>query len=382
MSEQPAPFSRRIYDTPERLANERDTLFRRFPLVVGFSSQLREPGSYFTHDLTGVPILVARGADGQSRAFLNVCRHRGAKVAPQASGNCRRFICPYHAWSYDLDGKLHSVTEKRCFPNLVPDRSGLLTLACAERHGMIFVVPTPGLELDIDAYLGKFGDDFASYGLDQYQVSATKNVPGRIDWKLMVEANQESYHINFLHGRSAGRRYREQCSLVDFDAPHSRSVLVHASTGSAPISEDQNRWRLLEHADLVYFVFPNTLLLWAGDGVQVISPFPQGIGQSIMQGARLDPPTATTRAAKDYAAAFYGNYWQTILEDIRVSETIQFGASAPTETPLQLGGNEVTIAEFHRHIARALKGELSLQTLDLRNPSGSTRTSDLRVSVA
>jgi phenylpropionate dioxygenase-like ring-hydroxylating dioxygenase large terminal subunit len=373
VSAQPAGFSRTIYSSEERLASEREAIFRRFPLVVGFSSQLGAPGSYLTHDLTGVPLLVVRGGDGVVRGFLNSCRHRGAKVATQPNGTgCRRFVCPYHAWSYDLDGKLHSITEKRCFPNVDPAQSGLVQLACAERHGIIFVVPTPGIELDIDAYLGDFGRDFESFGLDKYHVSATKIVPGNIDWKLMVEANQESYHINFLHGRTAGRRYRDQCSLADFSPPHSRSVLVHASTGRAPMSDDKSRWRLLEHADLVYLIFPNTLTLWAGDGVQVITTFPQGRGQAIMQGARLDPPHATTRAAKEYAAAFYGNYWQTILEDLRVSETIQAGASAPTEALLQLGGNEVTISEFHRHIERALNGELrienfrSAETLDSR----------------
>jgi phenylpropionate dioxygenase-like ring-hydroxylating dioxygenase large terminal subunit len=365
--EQPEPFSRRIYNTPERFAAERDVLFRRFPLVVGFSSQIREPGDYFTHDLTGVPILVVRRPDGVAVAHLNSCRHRGAKVTSQPAGSgCRRFICPYHAWSYDLDGQLHSVTEKRCFPNLVQAQSGLVSLPCAERHGMIFVVPTPGVPLDIDAYLGKFGDDFASYGLDKYQVTATKNTPGQIDWKMMVEANQENYHINFLHGRTAGRRYLDQCSASDLDAPHSRSVLVHASTGRVPMPEDRSRWSLLDYGDLVYFIFPNTLALWAGGGVQVISPFPQALGHSIMQGARLDPPTATSRAAREYSAAFYGNYWQTIMEDIRVSETIQIGAAGPADVLLQLGGNERPLAEFNNHVDRAIAGEMTLEMLNAR----------------
>jgi phenylpropionate dioxygenase-like ring-hydroxylating dioxygenase large terminal subunit len=372
--EQPPGFSRSIYSDPARLARENEILFRRFPLVVGFSSQLREAGSYFTHDLTGVPLLVNRDQNGVVRAFLNACRHRGAKVATQAAGDCRRFICPYHAWSYDLDGKLHSVTEKKCFPRLVPEQSGLISLSCAERHGMIFVIPTPGIPLDIDAYLGEFGGDLGSFGLGEYQVTSAKNVPGRLDWKLMVEANQESYHINFLHGRSAGRRYRDQCSLVDLDAPHTRSVLVHASTGRTPIAEDRSRVSLLEHADLVYFIFPNTLALWAGNGVQVISPFPRGIGQSVMQGVRLDPPSATTRAAKEYSAAFYGNYWQTILEDIRVSETIQDGAGAPTDLPLQLGSNEVTISAFHQHIDAALSGRLDVPGLNARRQASADST--------
>ncbi|WP_394828815.1 aromatic ring-hydroxylating dioxygenase subunit alpha [Pendulispora albinea] len=358
IAEQPQPFSPSIYENRERFEAERETLFRKYPLVLGFSSQIPAPGDFITNDFTGAPVLMVRDAGGEVRAFLNVCRHRGVKVAQQPQGNCRRFVCPYHAWSYDLDGKLHSLPEKRCFPNLKTDAVKLIELPAAERHGMIFVITTPGEPFDIDAYLGAFGADLGSYGLDGYYVSNAKNVPGRINWKLMIEANQESYHINFLHGRTAGRRYRDQCSLLDLDFPHTRSVLVHSSAGRSPLPEDRADWSLLDYADLVYFIFPNTLALWAGDGVQVISAFPQDVGTSIMQGARLERPTATSRAAQDFAAAFYGNYWRTIGEDIQVSETIQLGARARSGVPLNLGGNEVTIAEFHRAIERALDGSL------------------------
>jgi hypothetical protein len=148
-------------------------------------------------------------------------------------------------------------------------------------------------------------------------------------------------------------------------------VLVHAATGRVAMPEQSASWRLLEHADLVYLIFPNTMALWAGDGIQVISPYPQGPGYSIMQGARLDAPTATSRAAKEFATAFYGNYWLTILEDIRVSETIQLGASVPIEMKLNLGGNERAISEFHRNVDRALRGELTTQLLSQRGQARS-----------
>jgi phenylpropionate dioxygenase-like ring-hydroxylating dioxygenase large terminal subunit len=360
-SEDQQSFWPRIYVDAERLRSERDVLFREYPLVVGFSSQLRAPGDYFTHDLTGVPLLVVRDPDKQVRAFLNMCRHRGAKVAPNAQGKgAKRFICPYHAWSYDPDGALHSLPEKHCFPGLDKERSGLVPLPVAERHGMIFVVPTPGRSLDIDAYLGPVGEDFASFGLDRYQVGAAKNVPGRVDWKLMIEANQETYHINFLHGRTAGRRYREQCSVADQLTPHTRSVLVHSATGRTPLPEDRASWRVLDHADLVYLIFPNTLALWAGEGVQVLSAFPQATGSSIMQGARLECAAEGTAQGKEHAAAFYDIYWKTIGEDIQVSETIQQTASAPLGAPLLLGSNEFLLSAFHRNLEAALRGDLPI----------------------
>src|SRR5690349_17097846 len=74
------------YTDPLRLQRERDALFRSLPILVGFGSQVRAPGDWFTHDATGVPILCVRGADGRLRAFLNVCRHRGARLAVAATG--------------------------------------------------------------------------------------------------------------------------------------------------------------------------------------------------------------------------------------------------------------------------------------------------------
>jgi nitrite reductase/ring-hydroxylating ferredoxin subunit len=87
-------------------ADESTRLFRELPLVVGHVSQLAAPGDFFTHDATGVPLLVVRGDDGELRAFLNVCRHRGTRVEPAACGTRKAFVCPYHAWSYGCDGAL------------------------------------------------------------------------------------------------------------------------------------------------------------------------------------------------------------------------------------------------------------------------------------
>jgi phenylpropionate dioxygenase-like ring-hydroxylating dioxygenase large terminal subunit len=93
------------YTCPQHAAQEQQKLFREGPLCIGASAQIQNAGDYFTDDLTGVPILVTRGRDGQARAFLNVCRHRGAKVI-DGCGSAKSFSCPYHAWNYGLDGTL------------------------------------------------------------------------------------------------------------------------------------------------------------------------------------------------------------------------------------------------------------------------------------
>jgi nitrite reductase/ring-hydroxylating ferredoxin subunit len=99
-----------VYTDAGRLAEEQRILFRQYPIMMGFASEWSTPGSFRTDDYAGVPILVVRGRDARLRAFLNVCRHRGAKVA-QGCGSARLFSCPYHAWTYDLAGKLMGIPD-------------------------------------------------------------------------------------------------------------------------------------------------------------------------------------------------------------------------------------------------------------------------------
>jgi len=124
------------YTNSEVLAAEIKHLFRELPLLMGFSCLLPTPGSYITDERSGVPILMARGMDGQVRAFLNVCRHRGSRVA-EGAGCKRVFICPYHSWTYDLEGKLKGIPDGRNFPDIALEEHGLVPLPAAEHNGML-----------------------------------------------------------------------------------------------------------------------------------------------------------------------------------------------------------------------------------------------------
>ena len=120
---------------------EQQVLFRKHPMLMGFASDWAGAGDFRTDDYAGLPILIVRGRDGKLRAFLNVCRHRGAKVA-QGCGKARLFSCPYHAWTYDLAGKVMGIPDERCFPDVRAERSSLAELPLCEKHGLVWVIPT------------------------------------------------------------------------------------------------------------------------------------------------------------------------------------------------------------------------------------------------
>src|SRR5215475_10726636 len=142
-----------------------DLIFKRVPLLLALSAELPESGSYKAMEVVGLPILLTRDKQGTARAFLNVCAHRGAPLAPEGHGHCTRFTCKYHAWTYSNDGRLLGVTDKEKFGEFERTRRNLTELPCQEKAGMIFGVLTPGADINADAFFGGILDDFAAADL-------------------------------------------------------------------------------------------------------------------------------------------------------------------------------------------------------------------------
>ena len=134
----------RDYVCPRQLAQERELFFRRNPLLVGLSCLVPASGDYLTHDYSDVPLLLVRQPNGSLRAFLNVCRHRGARLANGSGRGLRNLVCPYHAWCYGIDGKLLVRPDERSFAEIDKSARGLRELALVEKYGMIWSARPPG----------------------------------------------------------------------------------------------------------------------------------------------------------------------------------------------------------------------------------------------
>ena len=126
------------YTSRDQLSKEINLLFRQQPLLVGLSCQLPELGDFLTFDYTGVPLLVVRGQDGAVRSFLNVCRHRGARVAEGHGNTGKRFRCPYHGWSYDTNGWLVGIPVRQSFSTVDCSSCVLVPVPFAVSDGMFW----------------------------------------------------------------------------------------------------------------------------------------------------------------------------------------------------------------------------------------------------
>lgn len=176
------------YLSEERFADELK-LLRRTPVPFCPSAALPENGSYLARAAAGVPIVAVRGADGAVRAFRNACRHRGTQVA-QGAGCAKSFVCPYHAWTYELDGRLRHVPHEDGFPGLDKRAHGLVPVAVQERLGMIFV-NQDGADAAIDPLPAMLapGREVFSYRETELEVN----------WKIFLESFIEGYHIRYTH---------------------------------------------------------------------------------------------------------------------------------------------------------------------------------------
>ena len=155
-----------IYIDSDVLQRKMDSVFRHYPMLVGHASSVREPGSYLLSDWDALPYVIVRNEDDRLRSFLNVCRHRGARLVSGTEQCLRAFVCPFHGWSYGLDGKLRGITKPYNFHDLDRQAFSLIELPVAERPGLVWIHPTPGASIDLDHFLGFVGDDLDHFGLD------------------------------------------------------------------------------------------------------------------------------------------------------------------------------------------------------------------------
>jgi phenylpropionate dioxygenase-like ring-hydroxylating dioxygenase large terminal subunit len=271
-----APWSNdvSVYTDPQHLAREQQQLFRGHPLLVGFASEWAGPGAYRTDDRAGVPILLVRGSDRRLRAFLNVCRHRGAKVAKDC-GEARAFSCPYHAWSYDLTGKLIAIPDERCFPGVRAERSSLTELPICEKYGLVWVIPTPDPDgantFDIDPLLAGLGPELACYGFSSWVFYDKRMVPETMNWKLLVDTFHEGYHIGFLHRKSLGPILHGNVADFESFGPNHRLTFPRRKLERLK-AEPEVGWDLMWNTTLIYFLFPNTILMLQGAHLPVREP--------------------------------------------------------------------------------------------------------------
>jgi phenylpropionate dioxygenase-like ring-hydroxylating dioxygenase large terminal subunit len=335
-----------------------ENVFHRSPLVVALSCDLREVGDWSALEIAKRPILVVRGQDGVARTFLNVCRHRGAPVAAEGFGHGRRFTCPYHAWVYDTSGQLVGLPGRDTFGDV--NVSGLVELATHERVGLILAVLTPGLDFDVDEWLGDMADALSVYRLEdlhRYPVTTELDSP---NWKITADGYVDGYHIGFLHRETIGAKAITNRNTYDFYGPH-----IRVGFANKPILDlkdvPEEYWppALPQAMSMVHYVFPNISMSGQPAGAVMISrllPGPTPDRSTTVQYHYFREPVEGDEALAQVEARrkLYADV--TGQEDFSTGFKITRALDSISDDVFRFGRNERGNQHLHRWIDALVEG--------------------------
>jgi nitrite reductase/ring-hydroxylating ferredoxin subunit len=344
------------YYDPERWRLEVDRIFKRLPLMLALGGELRGPGSYKALDAVGVPVLLTRGADGAVRAFVNMCSHRGAVVVADGLGTARNFSCPYHGWTYDPDGALVGITDRKDFGELDASCRGLTPLPVAERAGMIFVVVTPGAELDIDTFLCGYDEPMSYFDFGSWHLVSRKQLVGP-NWKVAYDGYLDFYHLPILHKASFGPNMSRK-ALYDRWGPHQR-VTAPSPALLELRDKPQSEWDIDALSGGVWTVFPHVSFAGgpAGGLISQLFPGPTPDRSLTIQSyfSAREPANDEERAAAQGQADFLERVVRD--EDYATGLRIQQAVETGTKTEFLFGRNEGGGQCFHGWVERLVGAE-------------------------
>ena len=345
------------YADEELFRAEVETLFKRIPLPLALSCELPEKNSYKAIEAVGVPVVITRDAKGDVHAMLNVCRHRGALICSAGTGTSRALTCPYHAWSYGMDGELRGIYGESTFGEFDKAERGLVQLPVAEVAGLVFVCLTPGLEMDIDSWLGDFKPVLEGLKLDELHLFSSRMMPGP-NWKVVIEGYLEGYHFASLHPNTVFKTNLSNTAIFDGFGPHERVAFALRNL-EANLKEGNDVDTLDPSANVgaIIWLFPG--MSFAGAWRErmtcsLVLPTTR-VDESVTE-QRVFTRKPVTEENRDDLEVFRDFFYDvTYEEDYLTGYGVQKGVRNVGGTTQIYGRNEPGVQYLHRTINRIMK---------------------------
>ena len=373
------------YVCPEQASQEREHFFQNHPQLIGLSHDLPEPGSFFTMDDFGTPVLATRDKQGVFHAFLNACRHRSVRVASEQRGKRSVFMCPFHHWSYANTGDLISIPNEEHFGAIDKSCHGLLELPAVERGGLLWVHPQVGGDLDVDSLLGdELGRELDGFGMQRHQFVGDKTIEMNLNWKFANDTFGETYHFGKLHKDTLGQLYYGNNLHFEEFGRHHR--FVTANRGIDALREvPEETWNIHHATFVLYHLFPNIQLITSPETTTLIRiyPHPQSASRSITQisfyfsqeamahaaehGSEYDPDKVYNFEEGNGIASIESSlevFHSTVeQEDYVMGEMQQRAAENGQLKEILFGRNEPALHHFHSNYREAL-GQPPLEAIE------------------
>jgi carnitine monooxygenase subunit len=324
------------------------------PQLVGYASELPTPGTYCTKTVMGRSILLTRVADGTVRAFDNVCLHRQSRIA-DGCGAARRLACPYHAWTYDLNGQLVGVPGKEGFPETYSGTAQLTELPATECAGFLWISLDRDATLDILAFLGPLADELESWGIGTWSPLGEKVLDCPINWKLAIDTFAENYHFATVHKTTFATIARSNCTVFDAFGRHHR--LVFPLNGILDLEDvPEHQWDPLQNMVVIYALFPNIVLSCTIANGELFRVYPGDVpGRSITVHQNSTPLDLSDESVAAGAAAVFDYAHSTVRdEDYALVQGLQANLESGVHERLVFGRNEPGLHHRHATWAQAI----------------------------
>jgi phenylpropionate dioxygenase-like ring-hydroxylating dioxygenase large terminal subunit len=343
-----------IFTAQERFDLEQAKVYRKSAVPAMLSAMVIEPGTALAHDGYGVPMLFVRDKAGVLRVFLNACMHKGSKLIetcdPVKTG---RFSCPYHAWTYGLDGRLIGVARPETFLNLDKSKRNLVELPSKEAGGFVWVMLDRHAAPDFSNVDDQLVADMTAFEMGAAHVYGHKTFHLDANWKLVLEPFLEGYHVQRLHAATVGPLFADVPNVTDRLGANIRQISGKAQFNPSDLAiPGENIHKTVTHA---YQVFPNTVVVTSPYYISVMFIMPHGVRKTRVDYYML------TRSAPDNPKGeeIYQRSYEMILgvfggEDFRAAEISQVGLDSQALEDVVYSGLERTIPIYYEHLESRL----------------------------
>ena len=336
-----------IFLDKDRFDLEQRSVFRRLPVPLMPSARLPDPGTAIAFDGYGMALLVVRDKDGEIRLFYNACQHKGSKLIEDCEVHkLSRFVCPYHSWTYALNGKLLGTARSELFEDFDKSEYNLPNLPVREHAGIIWGVLDPAINPDWSGMVESFAIDMQHLGVREALLYNTKRFDLAANWKLVLEPFMESYHVTRLHKDSIGDLFKDMPVIVSKLGPHQRKVAGKIQFEPHMIEDrEENIHKTVTHA---YQLFPNAVLITSPYYISMMVLMPRAPDRTLVDYYMLLPEEPLTDKAKDIAKRSYDLVLDVFgNEDFRAAQTAHEGLASGGLDKLTYGGMESTIPTYY-----------------------------------
>lgn len=348
-----------IYHDPEILDLELQRLFREEWLCIGRLAEMSDPGDYISRDLVDAPVIVIRQRDGSVRAFANVCLHRAARLL-EGDGHVSRISCPYHSWTYDLDGQLVGAPFMTKSPGFNVKDHTLAELNCTTWEGFVYVNLDPAAE-PLAGRLAGLAGMVGDYRMADYEPVFTTEETWPTNWKCLVENYMDAYHIHRVHRESFAKygSSEEQTILLDGEASYTCHYVQEEEGPKAVRPHPDNTWIQDEnrHRTWLINVFPAHTMQLQPDMLWYLSLLPDGVDKvRVRWGVSI--PREILDSAKNRESVIAETMelvHQVNGEDKPVVGNVFNATRSPHASQGRLSYLERNVWQFGRYLARKLR---------------------------